>query len=408
MKCRSCSQLVSHLVLDLGRMPPSNQYVQPGVDISSEPTYPLEIRVCSRCWLLQTRDVVQASDLFTPTYAYLSSMSESWLAHARSFANRTIDQMRLDDASLVTEVASNDGYLLQYFDRAAIPVLGIEPTASTAELARDRGVRTLQTFLTEESGQEIALTHGRADLVVANNVIAHVPQLHDFVGGLRALMKDEGQLSLEFPSAMTLISDGLFDTIYHEHYSYFSLTSLTQVLEQGGLRVVDVESLPTHGGSLRVTAVRADSRKMTERSVGEHIRREQSGGVRDVDFYMQLSARAQRVRTDFLEFLHDARDAGHIVAGYGAAAKGNTLMNYSGVTHDLVAFIADRSPLKIGRLMPGSGVPIVDESVLRQVRPRYVVVFPWNLINEVTGQLEYVRAWGGDLVTALPSLKVLA
>jgi SAM-dependent methyltransferase len=363
--------------------------------------------VCQKCWLVQTEDFAEAEEFFSGDYAYFSSFSPSWLKHSADFARERIEGLGLDASSLVVEVASNDGYLLQYFQDAGVPCLGVEPTASTANAARSKGIRVVEEFFGLELGRRIAAEHGAADLTAANNVLAHVPDINDFVSGFAALLKPEGVATFEFPHLLELVKHAQFDTIYHEHFSYLSLTAVCGVMNANGLDVFDVERISTHGGSLRVHAQRSDIRaRSRSESVDQVSRMEESHGVRDPSWYSTLQLEAERIRADLLEFLGECRRSKKKVVGYGAAAKGNTLLNFAGVDSDLLEYVVDRNPAKQGRYLPGSRIPIHDPDVIRRDRPDYVLVLPWNLIGEIKTQLAEIRDWGGAFVTAVPSLKV--
>lgn len=406
VKCRNCAN--SHLtkILNLGTAPPSNAYLSEADLSRPEIWYPLRLNLCERCWLVQTEDFHGGEDLFTASYAYFSSTSQSWLSHSESFAVSMTKELALGKQSLVIEAASNDGYLLQYFDALGVPTLGIEPTLSTADAARDKGLRILQEFLTRETADLVVGQFGQADLVVANNVIAHVPDLPDFISALGRLVKPEGLVSVEFPRVDRLVRLGQFDTVYHEHFSYFSLTSLSNALEPHGLRIIDVVSLETHGGSYRAL-IRRDASKHSNESdrLKLALGVEDSLGVASVSFYDGLESIARSCKLDLLEFLTAHRRKGAPVVGYGAAAKGNTLFNYCGVKEDLVQAVVDRSPGKIGQFLPGSRIPIRAEESLVDLRPAVVLVLPWNLRDEIARQLVYLQEWGTELVTAVPRMR---
>lgn len=405
MKCRHCAAPVELPLVDLGSAPPSNAYLTESALHAVERWYPLRVLVCTNCWLAQTEDVVSAGEIFGSDYAYFSSYSDSWLAHARSYVDGMIRRFGLDARSHVVEVAANDGYLLQYVKAAGIPCTGVEPTASTAAAARARGITVVEDFFGRRLADDMAGRGLQADLMAANNVLAHVPDINDFVAGFARLLSPTGVATFEFPHLLRLVAGNQFDTIYHEHYSYLSLTAVDRIFAANGLRVFDVEELPTHGGSLRVFAQRADSgRHPRSAAVEGLLALEAAEGMSTPAYYRQFQAAAEKVKNDFLTFLLKARAEGASVAAYGAAAKGNTLMNFAGVRPDLLAFVTDRSPSKQGRFMPGSRIPIVSEDRIREARPDYVVLLPWNLRAELTAQLVYVREWGGRLVTAVPEL----
>jgi SAM-dependent methyltransferase len=400
---------VSLPFVDLGSAPHSNGYLTADALRRPEKWYPLRVLVCTECWLVQTDDFVDRAEIFLPDYAYFSSYSTTWLRHAERYVEAMTARFELGTRSHVVEVASNDGYLLQYFRARGIPCLGIEPTASTAHAARAKGIEVVEEFFGVDLARRLVAEGRSADVAVANNVLAHVPDINDFVSGFTHLLKPEGFATFEFPHLLKLVEQNQFDTIYHEHFSYLSLTSVCRIFSRNGLSVFDVEQLPTHGGSLRVFARRRD---IGTRVIGEGVARlldiEDAAGIATPDFYTSFQGNADRVKDDFLDFLIDAKRGGRRVAAYGAAAKGNTLMNYAGIRSDLIRFVVDRNPAKQGKFMPGSRIPIVDETRLRVEQPDFVVILPWNLRDEVMEQLYYLKAWGGAFVTAVSHLEVLA
>jgi 2-polyprenyl-3-methyl-5-hydroxy-6-metoxy-1,4-benzoquinol methylase len=408
MKCRHCGAEVSLSLIDLGRAPPSNAYLTKLTLRRPERWFPLQVLVCESCWLVQAVAYSRAAELFDEDYAYFSSFSDIWLTHAERYVDMMVERFGLSRHSRVVEVASNDGYLLQYVKQRGIPCLGIEPTAGTAAAARLKGIETLQEFFGAEIAKLLAGQGRRADLIVANNVLAHVPEINDFSAGFAALLKPQGVATFEFPHLMQLVEHHEFDTIYHEHFSYLSFTTVARVFSVNGLEVFDVEELGTHGGSLRVFAQRKDAgAHFFSDKVTEMLEREAAAGMNTAGYYGGFQEHADKVKDDFLTFLLDAKRQGQTVGAYGAAAKGNTLMNYAGIRPDLIPFVVDRNPAKQGKYMPGSRIPIVDEDRLRQERPEYVVVLPWNLKDEIIQQLDYIRAWGGQFVMAVPNLEVL-
>lgn len=407
MKCRHCSRELTLQMLDLGSSPPSNAYLTAAQLAAPEKWFPLRVLVCDGCWLVQTEDFADASELFAADYAYFSGFSTSWLEHSRRYVGAMIERFGLTSQSHVIEVAANDGYLLQYVKDGGIPCLGIEPTASTAEAARAKGIPIVQEFFGRDLAARLHAEGKSADLMAANNVLAHVPDINDFVAGFATLLKPNGVATFEFPSLVNLVAGCQFDTIYHEHFSYLSLTAVDRVFAANGLKIFDVEHLPTHGGSLRVIAQRADTGTRPQSAHLDAARKNEAMlGVASAAFYEGFQARTNTVKDDFLAFLLDAKRKGHTVAGYGAAAKGNTLLNYAGVRGDLVQFVVDRNPAKMGRFLPGSRIPIVGEDEIRKQRPDYIVIFPWNLKQEVMTQLAYTRQWDAQLVTAVPALEV--
>lgn len=407
MKCRHCQASLRHVFLDLGFAPPSNAYLSTAGLDQPEATYPLKLCVCDTCWLVQTQDHAHARELFSADYAYFSSVSRSWLEHASRYCEMAVLRFGLGTASRVVEVASNDGYLLKNFVQAGIPCLGVEPTEGTAAAARALGIPVVGEFFGKALGERIAADQGQADLVIGNNVFAHVPDINDFAAGLAAVLKPGGTVTLEFPHLLQLIAQVQFDTVYHEHFSYLSLHTTAQVLRRAGLAVYDVEQLPTHGGSLRVYAAHAAQARPPAPAVASLLAREQAAGLQRLDTYLGFQARANEVKNGLLSFLIASHRKGVRVAGYGAAAKGNTLLNYAGVRPDLLPFICDAAPSKQGRFTPGTHIPIVHPDVLAAQRPDIVLILPWNLAEEVTGQLAAVRSWGGRFAVAIPELRLL-
>lgn len=409
MKCRHCGTELSLPLVDLGSAPPSNAYLSVAALHTPEKWYPLRVLVCTECWLVQTEDFNQAHELFDAEYAYFSGFSSSWLAHAERYVADMATRFNLGADSHVIEVAANDGYLLQYVKARNIPCTGVEPTASTAAAARAKGISIVQDFFGVRLAQELLTQGKQADLTTANNVLAHVPDINDFVAGFALLLKPQGVATFEFPHLFNLIAANQFDTIYHEHFSYLSLIAVERIFTANGLTVFDVEEHSTHGGSLRVFAQRNDTGQQTRSGrVDELLQREALAGMRKADYYASFQAKTDKVKDDFLTFLLEAKRRGKRVAAYGAAAKGNTLMNYAGIRSDLISFVVDRNPAKQGKYMPGSRIPIVDEQALKDAKPDYVVILPWNLKEEVMSQLGFVRDWGGHFVTAVPALRIAA
>jgi SAM-dependent methyltransferase len=407
MKCRHCQTELNLSLIDLGAAPPSNAYLTLHRLSAPEKYYPLRVLVCEACWLVQTEDYANADELFPPDYAYFSSFSGSWLAHAEQYVARMIDRFSLTADSYIIEVAANDGYLLQYVKAKGIPCLGIEPTSSTANAARAKGIAIVEDFFGVTLAQSLVEQGKAADLTVANNVLAHVPNINNFVAGFALVLKPAGVATFEFPHLLRLVADNQFDTIYHEHYSYLSLTAVQHIFSDNGLTVFDVEEITTHGGSLRVYAQRSD---LGERTINSNVTGllaiESAAGITTPEFYSGFQAKADKVKNDFIEFLCAAKRTGKNVVAYGAAAKGNTLLNYAGVRPDLLPYVVDRNPAKQHKFLPGSRIPIVDEQQLQQTRPDYVVILPWNLRDELVAQLAYIRDWGGQFVTAVPGLTV--
>ena len=407
MKCRHCGAGLRLSLVDLGSAPPSNAYLTEAMLRAPEKWFPLRVLVCEHCWLVQTEDFTQAHELFDADYAYYSGYSTAWLAHCERCANEMTQRYGLTPASHVVEVAANDGSLLQYFQARGIPCMGVEPTASTAAAARAKGLSVVQDFFGTALARRMVEQGLEADLTVANNVLAHVPDINDFVAGFAVLLKPGGVATFEFPHLLNLLAETQFDTIYHEHYSYLSLMTVERIFAANGLAVFDVETLPTHGGSLRVHAQRLDSGSRPRQSpVAAMLAAETEAGLNTAGGYAGFQARAERVKDELVTFLIDAKRQGRRVAAYGAAAKGNTLLNFAGVRPDLLPYVTDRNPAKQGKFLPGSRIPIVAEDRLRAARPDYVLILPWNLKAEVVAQLAYIRDWGGRFVTAIPSLEV--
>jgi hypothetical protein len=405
-KCRLCGAELTRTFVDLGMSPLCESYVDASRLDAAETFYPLNVRICESCLLVQLPAYVAGEDIFSD-YAYFSSYSDSWVAHARNYAEMMTGRLGLTPGSLVTEVASNDGYLLQHFLAQGIPVLGVEPAANVAEVARERGIRTVVEFLGTETGEQIAGQYGRADLVAGNNVFAHVPDLRGFAAGLRALVKDSGVVTLEFPHLLRLIEQRQYDTIYHEHYQYLTLRTAAQALDSAGLRVVDVDELSTHGGSLRVYARPAEAAGEPTARVKEVLAAEEAAGLHTVAGHLGFAREVLQIKSDLLNFLLTAAAEGRTVAGYGAPGKGNTLLNHCGIRSDLLAYTVDRSPWKQGRFLPGTHIPIHAPEKLAETRPDYILVLPWNLREEISQQLEYVREWGGRLVFPIPELEIV-
>lgn len=408
MKCRHCAAELSFQLIDLGSAPPSNAYLTAISLRRPEKWFPLKVLVCQECWLVQAESYSRASELFNDEYAYFSSFSDAWLAHSRDYVESTIQRFGLGTSSYVIEVASNDGYLLQFVKERGIPCLGIEPTASTANAARQKGIETVERFFGVELASELVAQGRSADLTAANNVLAHVPDINDFVRGFSILLKPHGVATFEFPHLYQLVTDRQFDTIYHEHFSYLSFTTVSEIFASQGLSVFDVEEIGTHGGSLRVFAQRSDTgvRQRTS-NVGRLLSLESDAGMRQLNFYEGFERDAEKAKARFLEVLVTAKLDGKKVAAYGAAAKGNTFLNYAGVKSDLLSFVVDRNPAKQGKWMPGSRIPIVDESKLRSEKPDIIVILPWNIKNEVRAQLNYVREWGGQFLVVQPQVSFL-
>jgi SAM-dependent methyltransferase len=406
VKCRHCGNTGFIPFADLQNCPPSNSMLTEATLSAPEISYPLVVEVCDVCFLAQVDEHKAATEIFDADYTYFSSFSKSWLEHADRYAAMMIGRFGLGPQSQVVEVASNDGYLLQYFHQRGIPVLGVEPTANTAEVAVAKGIPTIVDFFGNRLAEEKLQV--KSDLIAGNNVFAHVPDINDFTAGLKSALKLDGVITLEFPHLLRLIEQNQFDTIYHEHFSYLSLGATERIFAAQGLKVFDVEQLSTHGGSLRVFGAHADDHsKPRLPNVDAVLAEEEGAGLRGREVYETFQPRIDRVRSDFLRFLLNQRDAGKKVAGYGAAAKGNTLLNYCGVKGaELVRFVADASPHKQGRYLPGSHIPVVAPSQIDEAKPDFIVIFPWNLRDEIAGQLGHARQWGAKFVTAIPELQV--
>ena len=408
LKCRHCGGELRLPFLDLGSAPPSNAYLTETDLRASEAWLPLRLLVCESCWLVQTEDYAGRETLFTDDYAYFSSFSTSWLARAAHYVKAMVQRFGLNNESRVVEIAANDGYLLQYVQAAGISCYGVEPTAGTAAAAKSKGIAIIERFFGVELADVLARSGHKADLMVANNVLAHVPDINDFVAGFARLLKPQGVATFEFPHLLRMVQENQFDTAYHEHYSYLSLTVVEHIFAGNGLSVFDVEELPTHGGSLRIFAQRSDSgQQAVSPKVATLRKAEADAGMAAATFYCGFQTRAEKVKDDLLAFLIEAKHQGLKVAAYGAAAKGNTLLNFAGVRPDLLPYVVDRNPAKQGKFMPGSRIPIVDEAHLKVHQPDRILILPWNLRLEVMAQLAYVRHWGGQFVTAVPALAVI-
>lgn len=405
MNCRGCATQLSLTLIDLGTAPPSNAYLAAEQLHQAEQWVPLRVMVCQHCWLVQTEDYRAADSLFDADYAYFSSYSSSWLAHAERYVAQMSERFALSAQSLVVEIAANDGYLLQYVAQRGIPCLGVEPTASTAKAARARGLEVCELFFGAQTAKLLVAQGRSADLMVANNVLAHVPDINDFLQGFALLLKPAGVATFEFPHLLRLMAENQFDTLYHEHYSYLSLTAVQSLCARNGLVIFDVEALPTHGGSLRIYVQRVNGPQTVNPSVAQMLAQEERAGVLTAAYYASLAPAAEQIKRQLLSFLLKAKADGKRVVGYGAAAKGNTLLNYAGVRADLLAWVADASPYKQGKYLPGSRIPIVAPQRILEEQPDYVLVLPWNLIDEVTQQLAPVRSWGGEFVVAVPQLR---
>lgn len=407
MLCRHCKSPLALVLTDLGSSPPSNAYLTEEALRAPETWYPLRVLVCTKCWLAQTEDHAGRDSLFAHDYAYFSSFSSSWLAHAERYVADMVARLDLDSSSTVVEIAANDGYLLQFVKARGIPCYGIEPTRGTATAARQKGIEIVEEFFGTALARQLAAEGRQADLMVANNVLAHVPDINDFTLGFATLLKPTGIATFEFPHLLRLMTENQLDTIYHEHYSYLSLTTVDRIFRANGLRIIDVDEIPTHGGSLRVYASRSDGvfREASPR-LARLLGVESAAGIETVPFYSDFQERCHNVRNDLLGFLIHARQNRKTIGAYGAAAKGNTLLNYAGVRPDLLPWVADRNPAKQGCYLPGSRIPIVSEDALRIHRPDFVLILPWNLKDEICEQLSYVRSWDARFVVAVPQIRI--
>ena len=407
MKCRHCNTNLTHTFVDLGSSPPSNSYLTHETIKKAEKWYPLRTLVCEKCWLVQTEDFVGIEEMFSEDYAYFSSFSKSWLDHAEKYIDLMIDRYKLSAQSNIVEVAANDGYLLQFAKERKVPCYGIEPTHSTAMAAKEKGVEVIEDFFGVELANNLRNQGRQADVMVANNVLGHVPNINDFIQGFSILLNKKGVATFEFPHLLNLVIKKQFDTIYHEHYSYLSLIAVKKIFEANGLHIFDIDELPTHGGSLRIYAQRDNMKhyKVSD-SVHDVYKKEIQHGVNTLDFYKDFQIKSEEIKFNLLSFLIEARSKGENVIAYGAAAKGNTIMNFSGIHSDLISCVVDKNPNKSGKFMPGSRIPIVDESIIKEKKPEYVMILPWNLKDEVEGQLSYIRDWKGRFVVAVPELQV--
>jgi len=407
MRCRFCGNPLTHEFIDLASAPPSNSFLTKEQLNMPETFYPLRLMVCEKCWLVQIDEYKKSGEIFNKDYPYFSSYSKTWLEHAKGYVEMITKKLGLNANSLVMEIASNDGYLLQYFMEKHIPCLGIEPSASTARAARKRGIETLEEFFGVELAEKLSNEGNKPDLIVGNNVLAHVPNINDFVKGLKIILKPGGVITMEFPHLMCLVEGNQFDTIYHEHFSYFSLHTVNRIFSSHGLVLFDVEELSTHGGSLRIFARhKENASRVIMPSVTALLEKEAAKGMLRLDYYLDFQNKADKVKYALLSFLVNQKKAGKRVAAYGAAAKGNTLLNYCGVKKDLIDFVVDASPHKQGKFLPGSHIPVVAEEKIKSTKPDYVLILPWNIKDEIMEQLSYIHKWDGRFVTAVPELRI--
>lgn len=407
MKCRHCKENLKHDFLDLGSAPPSNAYLEKNQLTETELYFPLRVKVCESCWLVQTEDYTDADKLFDSEYAYFSSTSQSFLEHAASFSNKIIDELNLNSKSFIVEIASNDGYLLKNFVKKNIPCLGIEPTDSTADASEKLNIPTLREFFSQKLSKIISNDYGKADLIVGNNVFAHVPDINDFTLGIADLLSEDGVVTLEFPQLLSTMKGKQFDQIYHEHFSYLSLTAVETIFNSAGLKIWKVEELKTHGGSLRVYGCRYESTTHHVcQSVNDQLDKEEEFGLKKLETYSNFQLEAEKIKDNFLNFLNEQNKIGKTIAAYGAAAKGNTLLNFAGIQNNLIEFVCDAAPSKQNKYMPGSHIPILHPSNLQNIKVDYVLILPWNIAKEITEQLSYLRKNGTKFVIAIPELLI--
>jgi len=407
MTCRFCSEPLNKVFLDLINSPPSNSFLKEEQLSLPEVYYPLKLYVCNHCKLVQLDEYKKAFEIFNSDYAYFSSYSTSWLAHAKKYSENIIQKLKLNNNSLVIELASNDGYLLQYFVEKNIPILGIEPSANVAIEAEKKGVKTLVSYFNIEVANELVNKNKiQADLLIGNNVLAHVPDINNFVQGMKILLKKNGVVTMEFPHLYQLVLHNQFDTVYHEHYSYLSFHTVSQIFEKQGLQIFDVEEIPTHGGSLRIYVGHFGEHPVTK-NIHSLQEKEKKSGMLEMDYYTDFQHKADKLKYELLQFLITQKQKNQLVLGYGAAAKGNTFLNYCGIKPDLLPSVIDASPYKQGRFLPGSHIPVHNESLIKKLKPAFILILPWNIKDEIINQLAYISEWDGKFVTAVPQLNIL-
>lgn len=408
MVCRFCKNELKDVFIDLINSPASNSFLTKEELNDPEVFYPLKVFTCSHCFLVQIDEYKKSDAIFDSNYVYFSSYSKSWLAHANQYTTMMAERFNLGNSSLVIEIASNDGYLLQYFKEKNIPVLGIEPTANTAGVAIEKGIENVVDFFGVRLATKLVNENRKADLLLGNNVLAHVPDILDFVRGMKIILKEEGVITMEFPHLMQLVDNNQFDTIYHEHFSYLSFHTVREIFMANGMELFDVDEIPTHGGSLRIYAKHQHgmSHPISKR-VAELLKKEQDKGLTSKHYYEGFQAKALKVKTDVLDFLIQQKRAGKKVAAYGAAAKGNTLLNYCGVKNDLIEFVVDANPHKQNKFLPASHIPVIGEEFITELKPDYIFILPWNLKDEITSQLSYIKDWGGKFVVPIPFLQII-
>ena len=404
--CRFCGSTLEHIFVDLGASPLVQSFLSSDKLNQMEPFYPLQVFVCGKCFLVQLREFVAPENIFSD-YLYFASYSDTWLAHAKRYTDEMVRRFPISEASLVIEIASNDGYLLQYFAEKNIPVLGVEPAANVAQVAAKKGISSINKFFSRETAKELVAAGKRADLLLGNNVLAHVPDVNDFVEGMKILLKPQGVITMEFPHLMQLMEQNQFDTIYHEHFSYFSFLTVQKIFAAHGLTLFDVEELPTHGGSLRIYARHAeDSTKPVGQAVTDLSAREEAGGYARLETYSRFAEQVKETKRKLLEFLINAKRNGKKIAAYGAAAKGNTLLNYCAIRTDFLDYTVDRSPYKQGMFLPGTRIPVYSPDQIKRTQPDYLLILPWNLKDEIIQQNAYIRDWGGQFVVPIPEVTV--
>ncbi len=408
MNCRFCKTALNNVFVDLGESPPSNSFLKASQLSMSEAKYPLKIFVCENCFLVQVDEYKKATDIFSSDYAYFSSFSNSWLKHVKNYTDMMIERFGYNQSSQVIEIASNDGYLLQYFQQQNIPVLGIEPTANTAKVAIEKGIESIIDFFGIKLATELSKKGTKADLLLGNNVLAHVPDINDFVGGMKIILKPDGVITMEFPHLLQLVENNQFDTIYHEHFSYLSFVTVNKIFNSHNLEIFDVEEISTHGGSLRIFAKhKEDITKFISENVTHLISKETETGMTDLDYYKNFQEKVNEIKTELVTFLITEKSAGKKIIAYGAAAKGNTLLNYCGIKNDLIDFVVDASPYKQDKFLPGSHIPVVKEEEIKKQKPDFILILPWNIKEEVINQLNYAKDWNSTFIIAIPKLQLI-
>ncbi len=406
-KCRFCGTPLEYSVVDLGMSPLCNKQVRPEEKNDMEKFYPLHAYVCNNCWLMQLEEFATPDEIFAEDYTYFSSYSDSWLAHCKKYTQLMIERFGFNSKSKVVELASNDGYLLQYFIEAGVPVLGVEPARNVAEVAREKGVPTEDVFFGVETAKELSERHGKANLLLGNNVLAHVPDINDFVSGMKIMLAEGGVITMEFPHLQRLIENNQFDTIYHEHFSYLSFVAVNRIFAHHGITLFDVEELPTHGGSIRIYGRHTeDEAKPVTEAARELLEREREMGFESPEYYANFKEQVKETKRKLLEFLIQAKREGKTVVGYGAPGKGNTLLNYCGIRTDFLDYTVDRSPHKQGNYLPGTHIPVFAPEKIRETKPDYILILPWNLKNEISEQMSYAREWGAKFVIPIPEVQV--